>query len=109
VWNAVWVTVGWRLGDQWTQAERWSERVETVLLVLLAVGVVVVIGRRVRANRRAAGLAADPALRVAEDPSPPAPAGSQVAAKAQVSEHTARFEEVDNPQRARGRQPDRQA
>ena len=54
VWNTIWITIGWRLGDRWQQAEKWSELVEIVLLVALAAVVVWLLARRIRANREAA-------------------------------------------------------
>jgi membrane protein DedA with SNARE-associated domain len=56
LWNSIWITVGWRLGDRWQQAERWSELIELVLVGVLAVVVGGLLLRRIRANRRAAAV-----------------------------------------------------
>jgi membrane protein DedA with SNARE-associated domain len=68
VWNSIWITIGWRLGDRWKEAERWSELVEVVLLVALAAAVAWLLARRIRANRTAARDAASNAA--APDPAP---------------------------------------
>lgn len=51
VWNAIWISVGWRLGDQWEKAERWSEVIELVLVALVAVGLVALVIRQRRKAR----------------------------------------------------------
>jgi membrane protein DedA with SNARE-associated domain len=58
VWNTVWITVGWRLGDRWQQAERWSELIELVLVGVVTVIVGGLVLRRIGANRREAEEAA---------------------------------------------------
>ncbi len=72
VWNTIWITIGWRLGSRWKEAERWSEVVELVLLGALVAVAGVLLLRRLRANRRDAAEAA--AEGVSELDSTPEPA-----------------------------------
>lgn len=50
VWNAAFIAVGWVLGENWSQVEGAIGPVSYVVLALLAVGLVVLIVRRVRAR-----------------------------------------------------------
>ena len=50
VWNAAFVALGWTLGKNWDQVERFLGPVSYVVLGLLAVGLVVLIVRRVRSR-----------------------------------------------------------
>jgi membrane protein DedA with SNARE-associated domain len=50
-WNAVWITIGWRLGANWERAERWSELFELALVAVAAVALVVWLVRRRRTAR----------------------------------------------------------
>jgi membrane protein DedA with SNARE-associated domain len=54
-WNAIWITIGWRLGDNWERAERWSELFELALLAVMAVGGIVWLVRR-RQSARSEGV-----------------------------------------------------
>jgi membrane protein DedA with SNARE-associated domain len=49
VWNAVWIGIGWGLGDQWEKAGKWGDVIQYVAVGLIAVGLVVLV---VRARRR---------------------------------------------------------
>lgn len=48
VWNAVWIAIGWGLGDQWEKAGRWGDYIQYGAVALIAVGLVVLV---VRARR----------------------------------------------------------
>lgn len=48
VWNAVWISIGWGLGDQWEKAGRWGDYIQYGAVALIAVGLVVLV---VRARR----------------------------------------------------------
>jgi membrane protein DedA with SNARE-associated domain len=52
VWNIVWVSIGWGLGDQWEKAGKWGDVLQYAVVALIAVGVVVlaVKARKDRAN-----------------------------------------------------------
>ena len=50
VWNAIWIAVGWGLGDQWKKAGTWGDYIQYGAVALIAVGLIVVI---VRARRKA--------------------------------------------------------
>jgi membrane protein DedA with SNARE-associated domain len=50
VWNAAFIALGWSLGNNWDQVERYLGPVSYVVLGLLAVGLVVLIVRRVRSR-----------------------------------------------------------
>ena len=49
VWNAVWIGIGWGLGDQWEKAGKWGDVIQYVAVGLIVVGLVVLV---VRARRR---------------------------------------------------------
>jgi membrane protein DedA with SNARE-associated domain len=48
VWNAAFLALGWMLGENWAQVEGFLGPVSYVVLALLAVGLVVLIVRRLR-------------------------------------------------------------
>ncbi len=48
VWNAVFIALGWVLGENWDRVERFLAPASYVVLALLAVGLVVLIVRRSR-------------------------------------------------------------
>ena len=52
VWNIVWVSIGWGLGDQWEKAGKWGDALQYAVVALIAVGVVVLVvkARKDRAN-----------------------------------------------------------
>jgi membrane protein DedA with SNARE-associated domain len=50
VWNAAFIALGWALGDNWDQVEQYLGPISYVVLGLLAVGLVVLIVRRVRSR-----------------------------------------------------------
>jgi membrane protein DedA with SNARE-associated domain len=50
VWNAAFVALGWALGENWAQVQGWLGPVSYVVLGLLAVGLVVLIVRRLRSE-----------------------------------------------------------
>lgn len=49
VWNSIWIVTGRQLGEQWRQAEQWSNTIERGLI---AVGIAVAVVLVVRARRR---------------------------------------------------------
>lgn len=48
VWNAIWIAVGWGLGDQWKKAGSWGDYIQYGAVVLIAIALIAVI---VRARR----------------------------------------------------------
>jgi membrane protein DedA with SNARE-associated domain len=48
VWNAVWIAVGWGLGDQWKKAGTWGDYIQygAVATILVAIAILVVRARR---------------------------------------------------------------
>lgn len=50
VWNTVWVSIGWGLGDRWEEAEEWGSWFQYAVLatILVATAVLVVRSRRSR-------------------------------------------------------------
>jgi membrane protein DedA with SNARE-associated domain len=50
VWNAAFLALGWVLGENWAQVEGFLGPVSYVVLALLAVGLVVLIVRRLRSR-----------------------------------------------------------
>jgi membrane protein DedA with SNARE-associated domain len=50
VWNAAFIALGWVLGENWDQVERFLAPISYVVLALLAVGLVVLIVRRLRSR-----------------------------------------------------------
>lgn len=48
VWNAIWIAVGWGLGDQWKKAGSWGDYIQygAVVLIVLALIAVIVRARR---------------------------------------------------------------
>lgn len=50
VWNGAFIALGWALGDNWSQVEGFLGPVGYVVLALLAVGLVVLIVRRIRSR-----------------------------------------------------------
>jgi membrane protein DedA with SNARE-associated domain len=55
VWNAVFIALGWLLGENWSSVERWLGPVSYVVIGLLVVGLVVLIVRKVRSKEPAGG------------------------------------------------------
>jgi membrane protein DedA with SNARE-associated domain len=53
VWNAVFIVLGWVLGEHWAQVEGFLGPVSYVVLALLAVGLVVLVVRRLRSRSEA--------------------------------------------------------
>jgi len=51
VWNAIWVAVGWGLGDRWEDAGVWGDRVQ---YATIAIGAVVFVWLVVRTRRNRA-------------------------------------------------------
>ena len=50
VWNAAFLALGWVLGENWEQVERFLGPVSYAVLALLAVGVAVLVVRRLRSR-----------------------------------------------------------
>lgn len=50
VWNAAFLALGWVLGENWEQVERFVGPVSYAVLALLAVGVAVLVVRRLRSR-----------------------------------------------------------
>ena len=50
VWNALFVWLGWTLGENWGSVERWVGPASYVVIGLLLIGLVVLIVRKVRAR-----------------------------------------------------------
>jgi membrane protein DedA with SNARE-associated domain len=66
VWNAVFLWLGWVLGENWDQVEGWLGPVSYVVVGLVAVGIVVLVVRRLRsraASRRASDETSGDAVR----------------------------------------------
>jgi membrane protein DedA with SNARE-associated domain len=56
VWNAVFIVLGWVLGENWEQVEGWIGPVSYVVIGLVVIGLVVLAVRRARAREaRATG------------------------------------------------------
>ena len=53
VWNTIWISIGWGLGDQWKKAGRWGDYIQYGAIALIAIGLVVLIAR---ARRRSGSL-----------------------------------------------------
>ena len=53
VWNTIWISIGWGLGDQWKKAGRWGDYIQYSAIALIAIGLVVLIAR---ARRRSGSL-----------------------------------------------------
>ncbi|GAA4694620.1 DedA family protein [Pseudonocardia yuanmonensis] len=51
MWNAVFLGLGWLLGENWERVEGYLAPVSTVMLVLVALGLVWLVVRRLRARR----------------------------------------------------------
>jgi len=45
VWNAIWIAVGWGLGDQWKKAGSWGDYIQYGAVVLIAIALIAVIVR----------------------------------------------------------------
>jgi membrane protein DedA with SNARE-associated domain len=50
VWNAVFLGLGWLLGENWGQVQGWLGPVSKVVLGLIAVGIAVLVVRRLRSR-----------------------------------------------------------
>jgi membrane protein DedA with SNARE-associated domain len=55
VWNALFIGLGWILGDQWGQVQSWLGPVSYVVLGLVLVGLVWLVVRKLRGRSAAAG------------------------------------------------------
>lgn len=53
VWNTIWISIGWGLGDQWKKAGRWGDYIQYGAIALIAIGLLVLIAR---ARRRSSSL-----------------------------------------------------
>lgn len=53
VWNTIWISIGWGLGDQWKKAGRWGDYIQYGAIALIAIGLLVLIAR---ARRRSGSL-----------------------------------------------------
>ncbi len=53
VWNAVFVALGWWLGERWDQVEVWLGPVSYVVIGLLVVGLIVLMVRKLRSRSSA--------------------------------------------------------
>lgn len=55
LWNAVWVAIGWGLGNEWEKAGKWGDYLQYAVVVAVAVGLVYLIvkARRQRARETA--------------------------------------------------------
>ena len=53
VWNAVFVALGWWLGERWDQVEVWLGPVSYVVIGLLIVGLIVLMVRKLRSRSSA--------------------------------------------------------
>lgn len=53
VWNAVFIALGWVLGENWNRVEGWLGPISYVVLALLAIGLVVLVVRRLRSRQAA--------------------------------------------------------
>jgi membrane protein DedA with SNARE-associated domain len=53
VWNAAFIALGWTLGENWEQVEGFLGPVSYVVLALLAVGLAVLVVRRLRSRSEA--------------------------------------------------------
>jgi membrane protein DedA with SNARE-associated domain len=54
VWNAIWIAIGWGLGDQWKKAGTWGDYIQYGAVVVIAVVLVAVIVRARRTSSRSA-------------------------------------------------------
>ncbi|MDN5932919.1 MAG: DedA family protein, partial [Pseudonocardia sp.] len=50
VWNALFVWLGWTLGENFTQVERWVGPVSYTIVALVVVGVAVLVVRKLRSR-----------------------------------------------------------
>jgi membrane protein DedA with SNARE-associated domain len=50
-WNAVWIGIGWALGDQWEKAGEWGDYLQYAVLAAVVVGGVVLVVRQRRKTR----------------------------------------------------------
>ncbi|MFR9805423.1 DedA family protein [Pseudonocardia sp. RS010] len=55
VWNAVFLGLGWLLGENWQQVEGYLAPVSTVMVVLVVLGLLWLVVRRLRARDRRGG------------------------------------------------------
>jgi membrane protein DedA with SNARE-associated domain len=51
VWNAVWIGIGWALGDQWEKAGEWGDYLQYAVLAAVVVGGIVLVIRQRRKAR----------------------------------------------------------
>ncbi len=54
VWNAVFVALGWILGERWSDVEQWFGPVSYVVIGLLVIGLIWLVVRKVRSREPAA-------------------------------------------------------
>jgi membrane protein DedA with SNARE-associated domain len=54
VWNAVFIALGWWLGERWDQVQNWLGPVSYVVIGLVVIGLIVLIVRKLR-HRTATG------------------------------------------------------
>ena len=50
VWNAIWIAIGWGLGDQWKKAGTWGDYIQYGTIGVIAIGLVVVVIRTRRTS-----------------------------------------------------------
>lgn len=51
IWNTVWISIGWGLGDRWKDAEKWGNWFQYAVAAVIVVGVAVVV---IRSRRKRA-------------------------------------------------------
>lgn len=51
IWNTVWISIGWGLGDRWQDAEKWGNWFQYAVAAVIVVGVAVVV---IRSRRKRA-------------------------------------------------------
>jgi membrane protein DedA with SNARE-associated domain len=55
VWNAIWIGLGYALGEHWEVLERFGDTASTVVMVAVILALVWLVVRKVRANEKAPG------------------------------------------------------
>jgi membrane protein DedA with SNARE-associated domain len=52
IWNAIWVAIGWGLGNEWEKAGKWGDYLQYAVVAGVAVGLVYLVAkaRRQRAT-----------------------------------------------------------
>ena len=55
LWNALFIGLGWALGENWNQVQGWLGPISYVVIAVLLVGLLVLVVRKLRSSEHGSG------------------------------------------------------